>query len=267
MVKKVSLPTMRSVYDPWSAPNSRSARFQLTLRTAIYWVLILICVGGSFGVTVFLLSGCAELAGIDDVSYDQTAPSQLAQEAGQDSALLGALEVDAGEPDSAADTAQDAAVGPDVVSGQDGGKDSSTGQDGSQDGQSAEAGDGVDAWSMEASADGCVWTSHDNGFGHGWTDCEPLGTYNQAQAMSACDANPNSSEYGCFLVAPGTSYYDAGYGCPDSSLILQELPNQAGTAINYYGWVYSGFGTGNALVRPSTLSGFDCSMEGGVAWR
>lgn len=35
---------------------------------------------------------------------------------------------------------------------------------------------------------GCEHVTHDNGVGQTWQDCEPLGTYNNAQAFKACEA-------------------------------------------------------------------------------
>ena len=35
----------------------------------------------------------------------------------------------------------------------------------------------------------CALVTHDNGIGQTWTDCAPLGTYNETQAMKACKAS------------------------------------------------------------------------------
>lgn len=37
--------------------------------------------------------------------------------------------------------------------------------------------------------DACAPVTHDNGLGQTWTDCVPLGTYDEAQAMKACRAS------------------------------------------------------------------------------
>jgi hypothetical protein len=38
----------------------------------------------------------------------------------------------------------------------------------------------------EAEVDACTPVLHSNGLGQSWTDCVPLGTYNEAQAKKAC---------------------------------------------------------------------------------
>jgi hypothetical protein len=37
--------------------------------------------------------------------------------------------------------------------------------------------------------DACTPVTHNNGVGASWTDCVPLGTYNETQAMAACEAD------------------------------------------------------------------------------
>lgn len=46
---------------------------------------------------------------------------------------------------------------------------------------------------------GCALVTHDNGLGQTWQDCVPLGTYNETQAMKACEASgaPNCRLSGC----------------------------------------------------------------------
>jgi hypothetical protein len=39
---------------------------------------------------------------------------------------------------------------------------------------------------VEAEVDACTPVLHSNGLGQSWTDCVPLGTYNEAQAKKAC---------------------------------------------------------------------------------
>lgn len=36
---------------------------------------------------------------------------------------------------------------------------------------------------------GCALVTHENGLGQTWQDCVPLGTYNEEQAMKACEAS------------------------------------------------------------------------------
>lgn len=52
------------------------------------------------------------------------------------------------------------------------------------------AGGGADAasdgGSIDAAADGCALVTHSDGFGGTWQDCNPLGTYTQAEATQAC---------------------------------------------------------------------------------
>lgn len=45
----------------------------------------------------------------------------------------------------------------------------------------------VDGPSSDADA-ACTAYTHDNGMGQTWTDCEPLGTYDETQAAKACQA-------------------------------------------------------------------------------
>lgn len=43
------------------------------------------------------------------------------------------------------------------------------------------------------SNDACAPITHNNGLGQTWTDCVPLGTYNESQAMAACAASFGSN--------------------------------------------------------------------------
>lgn len=65
-------------------------------------------------------------------------------------------------------------------------------QDGSQDSQ-----DG----SQDTQDAGCALYTHSAGDDAGWTDCNPLGTFTQAQALAACKAW-SAGAFGC-TVTPG----------------------------------------------------------------
>jgi hypothetical protein len=54
-------------------------------------------------------------------------------------------------------------------------------------GDSGAAEGGADTGSPDVS-DACMPVTHSDGLGQTWTDCVPLGTYNEAQAMKACEA-------------------------------------------------------------------------------
>jgi hypothetical protein len=56
---------------------------------------------------------------------------------------------------------------------------------------------------------GCEHVTHDNGVGQTWQDCEPLGTYNNAQAFKACEAWWCASNGGCTADPPANSCYTA----------------------------------------------------------
>jgi len=46
----------------------------------------------------------------------------------------------------------------------------------------------VDSASGE-DAEACALVTHSNGIGQSWADCAPLGTWDEAEAISACEAN------------------------------------------------------------------------------
>ena len=73
----------------------------------------------------------------------------------------------------------------------------------------------------------CTLVTHDNGLGQTWTDCAPLGTYNETQAMKACKASgaTRCTNEGCVpgnVAVIGIDTVDArtvgiwGYGGPTS---------------------------------------------------
>ncbi len=70
----------------------------------------------------------------------------------------------------------------------------------------------------------CTLVTHDNGLGQTWQDCEPLGTFTQAQATKACLAAGAAQCYS--LTGCGIPYYEVrGY-------------TAGGSAIGF--WMYGG---------------------------
>ena len=74
---------------------------------------------------------------------------------------------------------------------------------GGADAEDADGGSGEDA-RPEADAaqevEACSPVTHSDGLGQSWSDCAPLGTYDQAEAQAACEANGGSP---CVLNACG----------------------------------------------------------------
>jgi|SRR5271155_2748710 len=92
-------------------------------------------------------------------------------------------------------------------------------------------------------SDACTPVTHSNGVGQTWTDCVPLGTYNETQALEACgafaasvngndgictysnqfnDCSPNTAvttttTMGVWAYAGGSVGHVARSGCPTSS--------------------------------------------------
>ncbi len=56
-------------------------------------------------------------------------------------------------------------------------------------GTTDDAGDDVSSVDGAEDAGGCELVTHDNGLGQTWQDCEPLYTFNLAQALKACEAS------------------------------------------------------------------------------
>jgi hypothetical protein len=46
-----------------------------------------------------------------------------------------------------------------------------------------------EAGEASSEAEACTLVAHTNGIGQSWSDCAPLGTYNQTEAEQACEAN------------------------------------------------------------------------------
>lgn len=113
------------------------------------------------------------------------------------------------------------------------------------------------AGGSSAPCDGGPEVTHSNGVGQAWTDCVPLGTYDQSQAMKACEAW--CSARGC-----------AGTGCVEGPECgeYMALGRTAGPSAVMLGWAWgwspATFGGGTTVNVPLT-SGGSCSALG--MWR
>ncbi len=88
---------------------------------------------------------------------------------------------------------------------------------------------------VEADA-GCALVTHDNGAGQTWQDCVPLGTYNQEQAMKACEA---------WAVAVGGVGCTAITGTRCGTLARVDAENAARTFVMQWRW--QGSDAGNTI--------------------
>ena len=66
-------------------------------------------------------------------------------------------------------------------------------------GASGASGGAVGAGGTTAAPDACVPATHDNGVGQTWQDCVPPRTWNQDQALSACEAWCAVNECTCHI--------------------------------------------------------------------
>ena len=129
---------------------------------------------------------------------------------------------------------------------------------GGADAEDADGGSGEDA-RPEADAaqevEACSPVTHSDGLGQSWSDCAPLGTYDQAEAQAACSAwaavNGSSGALGCSVSI-----------CPDgASTIVYWLSTEATCAAN---WVYQGAATGH--VGPVGI-GCMCPTQSDPSWQ
>jgi hypothetical protein len=124
----------------------------------------------------------------------------------------------------------------------------------------------VDASLADAATDApCTTYTHSNGMGQTWTDCVPLGTYNEVQAAKACAAYVAvmGGQCGADCIAGYSAREpdDAGDGC-------------GGTCITVAIWMYAPttsttLGQG-CYIGPNTLAGWsgDCTgLVGGFGAR
>jgi hypothetical protein len=124
----------------------------------------------------------------------------------------------------------------------------------------------VDASQTDAATDApCTTYTHSNGMGQTWTDCVPLGTYDEVQAAKACEAYVAvmGGQCGADCIAGYSAREpdDGGDGCN-------------GTCITVAIWMYAPttsttLGQG-CYIGPNTLAGWsgDCTgLVGGFGAR
>jgi hypothetical protein len=106
-------------------------------------------------------------------------------------------------------------------------------------------------------ADACTTYTHSNGMGQSWTDCVPLGTYNEVQAAAACEAYVAvmGGQCGADCIAGYSAREpdDGGDGCN-------------GTCITVAIWMYAPttsttLGQG-CYIGPNTLAGWSGNCTG-----
>ncbi len=117
-----------------------------------------------------------------------------------------------------------------------------------------------DADSAVCSACGAsVCTTHSNGVGQTFQDCQPSGTYNEMQALEACAAFTGSRAT-CAVVACAQSGGSGAHGNAGSD---QAVCSAGATACDC--WTFSGSDVG--LVQSTNPNKCEpCSKPGGSAW-
>lgn len=85
----------------------------------------------------------------------------------------------------------------------------------------------------------CTYT-HSNGLGKTWTDCVPLGTHNEEQAMKACAASSASCN-------------PSAGGCVGKGIFAFGTPT--------YTWVYSGAFAGKTITGDCTSPGTETDWD------
>lgn len=133
--------------------------------------------GGALAAAV-LIAGCG-----GNVFSSEGRPAVISLEAGDD-----------GAPQPGEDSATDGGGGDDADPGADAGPihDAGHPRDAGEDVGTVDAGGpdsgGDVADEPDADDSGCPLVTHSDGLGQSWTDCTPLGTYSQDEALAACNA-------------------------------------------------------------------------------
>jgi hypothetical protein len=177
----------------------------------------------ALGAAVATLAGCASLWGFDDLTR--------------------------GDGGAASDAMSDQTSGGSSGTGSSGGADGSSSSSGSSGGMSSSSGasDGQVEGAIDGNAftdGGCqcstpsccgsaCQTTHNDGVGQNFYDCNPLDDYTAAQALEACQA------YAASLGEPST-YCTDGWGCSTDTSIVEvcHLTGANGTTCGNYCWVY-----------------------------
>jgi hypothetical protein len=164
--------TMRSLYT-----KTRSWRPSL-LASMMAFVVVVFVAGLALAV-LNLLSGCAVLAGIDEVTYRSIEEDAAAQGA---PGRVETVREDAAKGDAGSD--------PDGSTTAEAGEDSAANADAGADGPGAVQDAAADT---AVTCDGPVYTHHIAIVGGTpssvtWQDCVPTGTYDEVQALAACNA-------------------------------------------------------------------------------
>jgi hypothetical protein len=105
-------------------------------------------------------------------------------------------------------------------------------------------------------ADACVLVTHSTGLGQTWQDCVPLGTYNEEQAMKACEAWCASGG-NCIPCTSG------GRFCEDSETSSNYIAGAITTprSTTIAGWAFAGSNVGHTMnVNPSNA--LSCAQNG-----
>ena len=94
---------------------------------------------------------------------------------------------------------------------------------------------------------GCALVTHDNGAGQTWQDCVPLGTYDEAQAMKACEA-------WSVAVGGGTScfVYVSGSTCSSGTLSRVRTSSTSAGFIMQWFWLAPKAGDVSKLMSSCT---------------
>jgi hypothetical protein len=106
----------------------------------------------------------------------------------------------------------------------------------------------VDSSHVDVEPDVCAPVTHANGVGQTWTDCAPLGTYNETEAMQACMADSDAGG-GCYFVTRP---------CNNDGI---ESAVCSAPSLATFCWTYAGMFTGYAAPAPG------CPTSADPMWR
>jgi hypothetical protein len=120
---------------------------------------------------------------------------------------------------------------------------SPAGNDGGGESEASDSSALHDSGLASDSGDGCVPTTHNDGFGHTWVDCTAVPPYTEAEALAACAA---------YASAHGVT--SAGY------CVTTPCSDAAATAVcatvdnNVAGWAWEGSGAGHVAGGSGSVS-------------
>lgn len=104
----------------------------------------------------------------------------------------------------------------------------------------------------DAGSDGCVLHDHVDGFGDGWKDCAPLGTYTLAEAMAACNA---------YRVTHAGGYCLSNTPACEPGTVTWSSPSSKAS------WRFQGSTGPGSASETRDGGGFVCPEDGAAQWQ